>query len=146
MPRLHGDDAKGTRLTLLGQLPPFAIATPAFRFRALASHAGRAALGGDREIALACFAVARLGAGMLPPVMLAAGDAGTRAASVRHWLASLALPSAIRSAAGAVVDAIAAGRRRAAAEGLRALARAAGPKLDPQSHGEIEELAADLQA
>ena len=131
---------------MIGQLPPFALATPAFRFRALASHAGRAALGGDREIALACFAVARLGAGLLPPVMLAAGDAGTRAASVRHWLASLSLAPVARSAAAAAIDAVAAGKRRAAGEALRSLAKVAGQHLDAQAHGEIEELAAELQA
>ena len=145
MPRLHGDTQRHLA-NLLGQLPPFALATPTFRFRALASQAGRAALGGDREIALACFAVARLGAGMLPPVLLAAGDAGTRAASVRHWLASLTLPSAVRSAAAAAIDAIAAGKRRAASEALRTLAKAAGPKLDAQSHGDMDDLAAELQA
>ena len=131
---------------MIGQLPPFALATPAFRFRALASHAGRAALGGDREIALACLAIARLGAGMLPPVMLAPGDAGTRTASVKHWLASLTLAPAARSAATAAIDAIAAGKRRATGDALRSLAKVAGPHLDAQARGEIEELAAELQA
>ena len=131
---------------MIGQLPPFALANPAFRFRALASHAGRAALGGDREIALACFAVARLGAGLLPPVMLAAGDAATRAASVRHWLASLTLAPAARSAAAAAIDAIAAGKRRASSEALRALSKVAAPQLDKQSMGEIEELASELHS
>jgi hypothetical protein len=63
------------------QAPPYALETPVFRFKALVSHAGRAALGGDREIALACFAVARLGLGLLPPFMLAPGDAATRIAN-----------------------------------------------------------------
>ena len=129
---------------LIGQLPPFAIQTPQFRFRALASHAGRAALGGDREVALACFAVARLGAGLLPPVMLAAGDAAARAAATRNWLASLTLASPARSAAAAAIDAIASGNRRAAAESVRDLAAAAGPQLDVASANEIRELAEEL--
>ena len=131
---------------MIGQLPPFALATPAFRFRALASHAGRAALGGDREIALACFAIARLGSGLLPPVLLAAGDAAIRATSVRHWLASLTLAPAARSAAAAAIDAIAAGKRRASSEALRALGKIAAPQLDVQSLSEIEELATELHA
>jgi hypothetical protein len=129
---------------MIGQLPPFALVTPAFRFRALASHAGRAALGGDREVALACFAVARLGAGLLPPVMLAAGDAAARSASVKHWLASLTLPPAVRSAAASAIDAIALNKRRSSGEAVRSLAKVAAPQLDTQSLGEIEELAADL--
>jgi hypothetical protein len=131
---------------LIGQLPPFALATPTFRFKALASHAGRASLGGDREIALACFAIARLGAGLLPPVMLAAGDAATRASSVRHWLASVTLAPAARSAASAAIDAIAGGRHRSSGDAIRALGRVAAPSLDAQSVAEIEELAAELQS
>jgi hypothetical protein len=129
---------------VIGQLPPYALATPAFRFRALASHAGRAALGGDREIALACFAVARLAAGLLPPVMLAPGDAATRATATRHWLASLTLPAPSRAAAAATIDAIARSNRRGVAESLRALRDVAGPQLDSPSIAEIDDLADEL--
>ena len=128
----------------IGQLPPFALATPVFRFRGLASHAGRSTLGGGRETALACFAIARLGAGMLPPVMLAAGDAATRASSARNWLASLSLPPAARAAAVAAMDAIASGNRRASAECIVALAAAAGTQLDNPSSVELHDLADEL--
>jgi len=130
---------------VIGQLPPYALATPAFRFRALASHAGRAALGGDREIALACLAVARLAAGLLPPVMLAPGDAVTRANATRHWLASLTMPAPSRAAAAAAIDAIGRGSRRASAESLRVLRDVAGSQLDAPSLAEIEDLANELQ-
>ena len=129
---------------MIGQLPPYALATPVFRFRALASHAGRATLGGDREIALACFAVARLAAGLLPPVMLAPGDAVTRANATRHWLASLTMPASPRAAAAATIDAIARGNRRGAAESLRVLRDVAGPQLDSPSLAELEDLADEL--
>ncbi len=130
---------------MIGQLPPFALATPAFRFRALASHAGRAALGGDREIALACFAVARLGAGLLPPVMLAPGDATARATATRHWLASLAVPAVGRTAALAAIEAIASGSRRSSADALRVLRAAVGSHLDSASAVELAELADEMQ-
>lgn len=129
---------------MIGQLPPFAIATPTFRFRALAAQAGRAALGGDREIALACFTVARLAAGTLPPVMLAPGDATARCAAVRQWLASVTLPNGTRSAASAAIDAVANGKRRASADAIRALATAAAPLLDQASMAELKELADEL--
>ncbi|MGK2963228.1 MAG: hypothetical protein ACSLFK_13980 [Gemmatimonadaceae bacterium] len=130
---------------MIGQLPPYALATPAFRFRALASHAGRAVLGGDREIALACLAVARLAAGLLPPVMLAPGDAATRANATRHWLASLTMAASSRAAAAATIDAVSRGNRRGAAESLRVLRDVAGPQLDSPSVAEIDDLANELQ-
>lgn len=129
---------------MIGQLPPYALATPAFRFRALASHAGRATLGGDREIALACFAVARLAAGLLPPVMLAPGDAVTRANATGHWLASLTMPASPRAAAAAAIDAISRSNRRGAAESLRVLRDVAGRQLDFPSLTEIDDLADEL--
>jgi hypothetical protein len=128
----------------IGQLPPFALSTPVFRFRGLAGHAGRSPLGGGRETALACFAIARLAAGMLPPVMLAAGDAATRASSARNWLASLSLPQPARTAAVAAIDAIASGSRRAAAECIIALAAAAETQLDNPSSVELHDLADEL--
>ena len=46
--------------------PPYALAATPFRFPALASLAGRAALGGDREVALATYLAARLAHDTLP--------------------------------------------------------------------------------
>jgi hypothetical protein len=130
---------------VIGQPPPFALATPTFPFRALASHAGRAALGGDREVLLACFAIARLAAGMLPPYMLAPGDAATRIASTRQWLASLALSAAARTAAAGAVEAISRGNRKTVAHAISRLCEAASGQLDQPSimelRGLIDELA-----
>src|SRR5690242_14493853 len=118
---------------MLVQLPPYAIATPVFRFRALAMHAGRAALGGDREVALTCFAVARLAAGTRPPFMLAAGDVATRCTAAKQWLSSLTLPNNTRTAANAVIDAVAAGNRRATANAMKHLVEVAAAQLDQGS-------------
>jgi len=40
--------------------PPYALAPTSFRFPALAALAGRAPLGGQREVVLAAYVVARL--------------------------------------------------------------------------------------
>ena len=129
---------------MIGQPPPFALGTPVFRFRALASHAGRASLGGDREIGLACFAVARLAAGLLPPFMLAPGDLTSRITATRQWLASLTLSNPARAAAVAVIEAVAAGNRRSVVAGLSSLIEASVRQLDQASVAELHELMGEL--
>ena len=126
------------------QAPPYALASPAFRFRALVSHAGRAALGGDREIALASFAVARLAAAMLPPFSLTPADAAARVANTKLWLSSLAVPSPQRAACIAVADAVASGATRPVVHALSGLIEAAVRNLDQGSIAELHELMAEL--
>ena len=126
------------------QAPPYALASPVFRFRALASHAGRAALGGDREIALASFAVARLAASMLPPYTLTPADAATRVANTRQWLSSLALPAPQRAACIAVADAVASGAKRPVVHAISGLIEAAVRNLDQAAIAELHELMAEL--
>jgi hypothetical protein len=83
---------------------------------------------------------------MLPPVTLAAPDAAARAASVRHWLSSITLAGPARSAAIAVIDAMAGGGRHASAAALRELAGVVSTHLDAASTSEINELADELAA
>ena len=129
---------------MIGQLPPYALAAPVFRFKALASHAGRAALGGDREIALTCFAIARLAVGNLPPYMLAPSDLANRVANTKQWLASLNLSNAARSAATHAIDAIGTGDRRTAVAALSTLLEVAVTQLDQASIAEMHELMGEL--
>ena len=129
---------------MIAHRPPFAITTSTFRFRALALFAGKAALGGDREVALACFATARLAVAMLPPFLLSPADAAVRAVSTRHWLASMAVPGTARVALNAVVDAVAAGNRQVVSGAIAELARVAAGQLDQASAAEIAELAREL--
>ncbi len=126
------------------QAPPYALETPVFRFKALASHAGRAALGGDREISLACFAVARLALGLLPPYMLAPGDGATRITNTKQWLSSLSLPSASRSACIGVADAVATNNKRTVVHAVSGLIEACVRHLDQASVAELHELMAEL--
>ena len=133
------------RLSLvIGNRPPYAIATATFRFRALASHAGRASLGGDREMALACFAVARLASGMLPPFTLAPADTDVRIAGMRQWLSSLTLQPSGRSALSNVIDAVSGGDHAKAATAVKALVPAAAGQIDAPSATELTALATEL--
>ncbi len=129
---------------MIGQLPPFALATPGFRFKALASHAGHAAIGGDREVALACFVAARLIAGMLPPLSISSVDSAARAAATRQWLASLSVPAPTRTAVSAAIDAAAKCDPGAGRQAVKMLVEAGGSSLDPLSISELKELLAEL--
>jgi hypothetical protein len=126
------------------QAPPYALYAPVFRFKALASHAGRASLGGDREIGLACFGVARLAAGSLPPFVLVPSDAAMRIANTKQWLSSLALPTSARVACNAIADALASGDRRATVSAISSLVEAAVRHLDQASIAELHELMTEL--
>ena len=77
--------------------PPYALSTPYFRFRALASLATRAPLGGPREVVLATYLVARLVDDCLPEKELPVVARAERSASARGWLANVALPTAVRA-------------------------------------------------
>ena len=138
MPRLRSPS------TPMIQSPPYALSTPVFRFKALASHAGRAALGGDREIGLACFGVARLAAGSLPPFVLTPVDAAQRIANTKQWLSSLSLPASARTTCAAVADAVASGNRGSIVNAVSALVEAAVRHLDQASIAELHELMAEL--
>ncbi|MEO5589714.1 MAG: hypothetical protein ABIS03_09020 [Gemmatimonadaceae bacterium] len=129
---------------MIGQQPPFALATPIFRFRALASQAGRLPLGGDREVVLACLMVSRLAAALLPPTELAPVDAETRASNARQWLASLTLPLPARTAAAATIDAVGSGKRTDTGAALSGLTEAAIGNLDQRSAQEMQLLVSDL--
>jgi hypothetical protein len=129
---------------MLVQLPPYAIATPVFRFRALAMHAGRGALGGEREVALACLAVARLADGMTSRFVLPPGDIATRCMSAKQWLASLTLPNNARASAAAVIDAVALGNRRAVGGEVKSIAATCAPQLDQASVNELNDLSTEL--
>lgn len=77
--------------------PPYGLTSSAFRFRALAALAGRAPLGGSREVALATYLVARLADDCLPERELPAAARVERSAAARGWLGSVALPAAVRT-------------------------------------------------
>ena len=77
---------------------PSALAAPVFPFRSLALLAGRAPLGGPREIALATFVAARLAASTAVPAPLDGAVRARRAEAARQWIGSVALPPGVRAA------------------------------------------------
>jgi hypothetical protein len=129
---------------VIGQQPRFSLATPRFRFRALAACAGRASLGGDREVAMACLVGARMASAMLAPYSIPLTDSKSRSAAVKQWLASLSLPLAIRTALGHLADTVSSGDRTAAGDALLALVVAAAQQIDEPSASELRALIADL--
>ncbi len=129
---------------VIGQPPRFALATPHFRFRALAAFAGRASIGGDREIAMACLVAGRLAATMLPPFQISSSDAKTRSAAAKQWMGSLSLPAPVRAPLSQVADAVSAGNPTSVAGAIEKLVVAVTGKIDDASIAELRSLASDL--
>ena len=126
--------------------PPYALATPRFRFRALAALAGRSTLGGDREVALATLLAARLVVGALPPQPLPQGVRITRANGARAWFAALALPATLRQSLARLVDATTAVDRDGLEPALRTLIEVGMPQLDALAIAELRDVLKALGA
>jgi hypothetical protein len=125
--------------------PPYALATTSFRFAALAALAGRAPLGGQREVALAAYMAARLAQDVLPERGVPQPSRAERAAGAKNWLASLALPAAVRPPLAKLVDATGADAT-GTANALRAVAAATAAFLDPRARSELDRLVTTLEA
>jgi hypothetical protein len=128
-------------------LPPYALAAPAFPFPHLAGLAGRAPIGGAREVALACFVAARLASDYGAPLVDTPDPArAARAAGAKGWLSTLALPTEVRGPLIRCVESTAQGPARTVAQELSALAAVGAGYLDGGSRAELETLAAALRA
>lgn len=138
----HPGEPRFCRVTV--NAPPYALAPNPVPFPALAAHAGKAALGGDREVAIACFVIARLAAGLLPPYAIPTEMRVKRASACRTWLASQALPTAIRAQLLAAAESTAAAERSAISAAVRALRGQAAKHLDSASRQELDSLATRL--
>lgn len=125
-------------------LPPYALPTPTFPFPHLAGLAGRAPIGGAREVALACFVAARLAADCAGRGADVAGRTA-RSAGAKAWLGTLALPPAVRGPLFRCVESTAEGSARVVGQELGEVAAAGGAYLDPASRLELESLVATLR-
>jgi len=126
-------------------LPPYALSAPVFKFRSLATLAGRAPIGGAREVALACFVAARLASDCCDPTLdLDEGLRAARGAGAKGWVGTIAIPSPVRTPVTKLAEASASGDPAALATLVLALARAAESFLDAGSRAELEALAARL--
>jgi hypothetical protein len=126
-------------------LPPYALSAPTFRFRHLANLAGRAPIGGAREVALACFVAARLAADRLTSTTAESTSRAGRSAGAKAWLGTLALPAAVRTSLTRCADVSVDGTRNAVGREVSALATAASSYLDASSRAELEALAGSLK-
>lgn len=125
--------------------PPYALAPTSFRFPGLASLAGRAPLGGQREVVLAAYVIARLAHDTLAGRGVSPETRADRAAHARTWLATLALPAPARSALQRSIEASAA-HARGAAEALKGVISTIDAYLDPPSRLELTQLVGVLSA
>ena len=130
---------------MLLSAPPYALAPTSFRFPALATLAGRAPLGGQREVVLAAYVVARLAHDTLAERGVSAETRTDRAVHARTWLSTLALPSAARSALQRSIEASAA-HARGAGEAMSGVIKAIDGFLDPPSRLELTQLVTVLSA
>ena len=122
--------------------PPYTLTAPAFAFRALASLAARAALGGPRETALATLIAARLVAGAAPPISLAPPLRIARADAARVWLSSVTLPSPVRATIAKLVDASAGNDERLIVASLAKVTDITAPMMTRGARLELDRLAA----
>lgn len=120
--------------------PPYALPPTPFRFPALASLAGRAPLGGEREVALATYLAARLADDCLADHAIALEIRVERAASAKNWLSTLSLPAGTRAALVALLDASGADGN-GVATAVRGVIAATTNRLDRASRAELERLA-----
>ena len=127
-------------------LPPYALAAPSFRFRHLATLAGRAPIGGAREVALACFVAARLASDCVREVGEDHDARAARSAGAKAWLGTLALPAAIRNPVTRCAEMSVEGRAAAVGKEIAALALAAASYLDSQSRAELDALSSALRS
>ncbi len=120
---------------------PYALEPTIFPFPALAALAGRASLGGPREVALACLVAGRLVVDSRVPDGLTPDQRKVRAQRARHWLGSTAIPQGVRGALVRLVEATFAEDRDAVKEALDAVMTVTANHLDPAARLELERLA-----
>jgi hypothetical protein len=120
--------------------PPYAVPPTEFRFPALAALAGRAQLGGDREVALAVYLAARLAQDCHGGTELSEAARTERAASAKTWISTFAVPAAVRPSITRVIEGTA-GSAPTIVEDLRALVASTRSYLDIQSQAELDRLA-----
>ena len=131
---------------MIGQLPRYTLATPAFRFRALTALSGRASLGGDRETLVACLQLGRLCAGILPPYEMSRELTIERTEQTKQWLSALAAPSGIKSTVFGIFGALNGFDQARCAIAFVDLVKAASGQLDEAARAELNALVQELSA
>jgi hypothetical protein len=126
---------------------PYGLEPTTFPFPALATMAGRAPLGGPREIALACFLVARIvGDESARHSTLTPEQKAERAQGVKHWLGAATIPSPVRNALSRLTDSTVGADRTAIQAALDSVMTVTANQLDPGARLELGRLAQAIVA
>ena len=125
---------------------PYSLEPTAFPFPALAALAGRASLGGPREVALACLVAGRLVIDSDGQDGLSGEQRRLRAQRTRHWLGSVALPQPVRASLIQLAEATAGDDWRAVGAALDAVMTVTANLLDQAARLELEKLAQAVAA
>lgn len=125
--------------------PPFALRSLTFRFPALAALAGRTPMGGQREVALATYVVARLAQDTLPDRGLTQPSRAERATAAKTWLSSITLPAPVRPPLQRALEA-SAEDAGAIAAAVRSVMAVTANYLDSGARSEVAQLAGMLDA
>lgn len=120
---------------------PYALEPTEFPFPGLAAMAGRAPLGGPREVALACFLVARIVRDATGAAAMESEQLAARTQGAKHWLASAALPASIRTPLGRLIEACGADDRNGIRLALAAVMTVTANSLDSGARLELGRLA-----
>jgi hypothetical protein len=120
---------------------PYALEPTDFPLPALAAVAGRASLGGPREIALACFLVAHIVIDSSTNDLLSREQREARAQATKHWLGSAAIPTQIRSALARLAESTSTEDRKAMKAALDSVMTVTANHLDSVARLELARLA-----
>jgi hypothetical protein len=115
-----------------------------FPFPALAMLAGRAPLGGPRELALACFLVGRIVVDATEPAgggALSSEQRRVRAHGAKHWLGSATIPTPVRSALSRLAESSFSDDRSAMKAALDSVMTVTANQLDSAARLELQRLA-----
>lgn len=124
---------------------PYALEPTIFPFPALATMAGRAPLGGPRELALACFIVGRMvvdatsGSGVLSPE-----QTHVRVQGAKHWLGAAAIQTSVRNALNRLAEATTTADSGAITAALETVMTVTANQLDPAARLELGRLAQSI--
>ena len=120
---------------------PYSLEPTDFPLPGLAAMAGRAPLGGPRELALACFVVCRMVDAVMADRTLSAEQRRARAQGTRHWLGAAAIPASARTALAKLADAVVGGDGAQLSDALAGVIAVTASRLDPAARLELGRLA-----
>jgi hypothetical protein len=122
------------------------LETLSFRFAALASLAGRAPIGGQREVALAAYVVARLAQDAGSPRPFPAAVRESRAVAARNWLAAVNLPQTVRPLLLKLIDRTVTDSPAETGAAVRSVIAGTANFLSGAARGELTDLAEALES